>query len=409
MVWFLMVLHNCVVMLPYLSCAAVLVDIMKDVGIPASGSAFVITIITIVSGIFMFFGGGIASAMGYVKGYWFSIIFEIVGILITAMAPNFAIFMIGRILFAMGYGLSTTVNSALGGMWFKGAEFAGFNTAKFVTASIGGALAYMVVGPLVAALGSWRNAYLVYMAIEIVFFIFCLIFIRYPEGVEEGLAKQKAAIKAGQIPKPQFPLARVLKRRNFVFLAVASIFVMMSSSLFQTYLPTYLTAEKGLSAAAASNITGVSMVAGIVGSLLSGFLVGKTGRRKIYHLLGIIVFTLAGFGVILFRNAGAMLVMYALVNVGFYLRMPAMSQYYLEEITPFDPSTVSPAVAVVNGFPMLMNLVGSFIASPMTANVGYGKTLMIFQLLCIIALILGLFITECGPHAKGAESAGQSA
>ncbi len=399
-----MVLHNGVVMLPYLACAAVLVDIMKDVGIPASGSAFVITIITIVSGVFMFFGGSVANALGYVKGYWCSIVLEIFGILITAMAPNFAVFMIGRILFACGYGLSTTINSALGGMWFKGAQYASFNTAKLIAASVGGALAYMIIGPLTGALGTWRRSYLVFMAVIIVFFIFCLLFIRYPEGVEEGLKKQKAAIKAGQIPKPQFPLARVRRRRNYILLAIASLFVMMSSSLFQTYLPTFLTAEKGLSTSAASNISGVSMFAGIAGSLICGILVAKTGRRKIYHLLGCILFTLAGLGAILFRGAGGILIMYALVNVAFYVRMPAMTQYYLEEIVPFDPSIVSPAVAVVNGLPMLLNVVGSFIASPMTANVGYGKTLLIFQLLCIISIICALFVTECGPRAKRSDT-----
>ncbi len=403
-IFILMILNNGLAMFPFLGCAVVLVDIMTEVGIPASASAFVISIITIVSGLFMFFGGSLSSALGYVRGFNISILLEVVGTVITAFAPNFPIFMLGRIVFAVGYGLNTSITSALGTIWFPGAQFATFNTVKLISASIGGALAYMVMAPIMGIVGTWRNTYLVFTAILAIYCILCFVFIIYPPGVEEGLKQRKEAIKAGQIPKPEFALTRVLKRKNFIFLTIATLFPMAASSLFQTYLPTYLTVEAGMTAAEAASVSGVGMFAGMAGSLIGGALVAKTGRRKIYVLIACILSLASGVGVIFFGTAGIVLVCYALVNVAFYLKMPAMSQYYREEIVPFDPSTVAPAVAVVNGIPQLLNIIASFVASSMIMTSGYGHTLWIFQILCIISIVASLLLTECGPRAKKAEA-----
>jgi len=407
MIFALLVANNGLVMLPYLGCAVVLMDIMADCNIPASGLAYVITIITIVSGIFMFVGGSLSDALGYVKSFNVSMLLEVVGTLITALAPNFTIFMLGRILFAVGYGLYSSIVTALGTMWFPGGEFARFNTTKFIAGSVGGALAYMVMAPIIGVVGTWRNAYLVFTAILAVWCILCFAFVKYPPGVAEGLAKKKAAIKAGEMPKPEFPVMRVLKQKNYVLLMIATFFPMMASSLLQTYLPLYLTTEVGLTAEAASSISGVGLFAGIAGSLVGGTLVGKTGRRKVYVLISTVLSLASGVGLLVFKDAGALLAMNILFNVAFYLKMPATSQYYREEIVPFDPSVVAPAVAVVNGIPMLLNLVGSFVASPMTVSSGYGKTLFIFQALCVISVLASVILTECGPRANKAKAAEQ--
>jgi len=60
---------------------------------------------------------------------------------------------------------------------------------------------------------------------------------------------------------------------------------------------------------------------------------------------------------------------------------------------------------MVNGIPMLLNLVSSFIASPMTVSAGYGKTLIIFQLLGVISVVCCFLMTECGPRAQMKKSA----
>ena len=249
--------------------------------------------------------------------------------------------------------------------------------------------------------GSWRGAYWAFAGILAAYCLACFLFIQYPEGVAESLAQQKEAIKAGLIPKPEFELKRVFARRNFVLLTMANILPIICSGLFQTYMPTYLTLENGMEAARAAIITGTGVFAGMAGSVIGGLLVGKSDRRKTYLILGNILFVAAGLGAVLSKNPMFILVLFILYNVGFYLRMPAMSQYLVEEVVPYDPSIIAPAAAVTSGIPMLLGLVGSAIAAPMTVSAGYGKTLVIFQVACLSAILFSLMLTECGPRASG--------
>ena len=405
LIFFLLTSHNLFAMIPYMACAAVLTDVVADLAIPASMTAFVITTITIVSGVCMFVGSYLIDWLGYVKGFNVAVALEAAGTAISAAAPNFAVFLLGRVVFAVGFGLNASIGGALASMWFPGAQYTAYNTAYMILSCVGGAAAYIIIGPIIGLVGSWQSAYWVFAVMMAVYMVVCFAAIRYPAGVKEGLAQQKAAIKSGAMPKPEFPLKRALKRRNFILLTVATVFVTVSNSLYQTYLPTALMQENGMSATAATSITGVGIFAGMLGALVAGVLVGKTGRRKIFNTIGTIIFVAAGVLTVLSKDFSVVLLMYIALNVGYYLRMPAMSQYYLEEVVPYDPAIIAPAVAMVNGIPMLLNLVSSFIASPMTVSAGYGKTLIIFQLLGVISVVCCFLMTECGPRAQMKKSA----
>lgn len=398
----LLSIHNMLAMVPYLACAAVLPDVMADLSMPAGMSAFTLTIISIIAGICMFITGNICDTIGYITTYELAIALIAVGAAVSAIAPGAAVFMIGRGIFAVGFGINCSCVGTIASMWYKGDKFAKFNTVMMILTSVGSAAAYIVIFPLISIFGSWRGAYMFFAVIIAIYFVCNVIFMKYPTGMKEGLAAQKAAIKAGKIPKPELALGRAFKRRNFLLLAVLTLCLNTSSALYQTYLPTYLTTEAGMSTAAASMINSAGIFAGMFGSLIGGMLLVRTERRKLWQLVSAVIFIAAGFVSLWINLFGIVLVCYILFNAGYYLRQPATSQYLIEEITPYKPAIIPAAVAITTGLPMLLSLVTSLIAGAMIAGgMSYGVTMQVFNGVCVIGLICCFFMTEVGPRAAG--------
>lgn len=401
MIFVLLLLHMLMAMIPYLFCSPILMTLATDLSIPGEALAYVMSIFGIVSGVVMFIGSWFIDKLGYIKAFLFAVACEIVGYVLHALSPTFAVFMVARFIAAFGYGLNSTVVGSIASMWFKGKMFTAFNTLNTVGTSIGSAVAFVIALPLVEMLGnSWKNAYWVFAVVFVAYIILCAIFVKYPAGVGEALAQQKAAIKAGQMPKPEFPMKRVLKTRNFVLLAVGSIFSMCCHNLIMTFLPTYLTTDLNFDPTTASSITGLGTLVGLVGSILGGVLCAKTGRRKMFQVLSSVTYGVCAIVMMMTSSYVIILTMFVAMNIAFYIRMPAMSQYLVEDVQPFDPAIIAPAAALTCGAPQLANIVLSGVGSSLTLSMGIRTTLIGFAISCFVGAGAYMMMTECGPHAK---------
>ncbi len=407
LVFILAGLFGAVVMIPYLGPATILPKLMADLEIPPEAVGYVVSIYLILCGFCMYIGSFIQSKLGYTAAIVTGVVANALGVLITAVAPNFFIFMIGRGLSGFGYGVALTVLMTITSMWFKGKSFTAANSFSSIASCIGISLTYAITSPLMSALGgSWRNVMWVYFAISAVYAVLCIIFVKVPPSMAGAIKAQRDAIKAGTAPKMKTGLTRPFKYQDYWMMLIHNIAYTCINTAILTYMTVYFTKEAGLALAVATLVGSVFSLAQIAGSLAGGVLTAVTGRRKPIMIIATIVY---GISIILFvlagTNVAVIFIAAALAGAAGFSRMPALSMYLIEETETYDPTLVGPASSMLNGIPMIANLIASVVIGTMFMGpLGYGKSIIILGVILLATLIPLFIMNEVGPHSKRART-----
>lgn len=78
----------------------------------------------------------------------------------------------------------------------------------------------------------------------------------------------------------------------------------IANTAIASFLPTYLTIERGMDATVATTISSLNSLFGIAGSLLGGVLCAQMWRRKPILIGAIVLYILAGFGITFVSYSG---------------------------------------------------------------------------------------------------------
>lgn len=401
-IFFMVGLGSLLVMIPYLGPAVILPELMVDLSIPSATLGYVISIYLIVSGICMFIGSYIQEKIGYLNTYHVGNIAITLGILISAVAPNFFIFMTGRGLSGLGFGLLSAAGGPIRAIWFKDKKYAMANSFNQIMSCVGISLAYVLMSSLFTIIGSWRNIMMIYAGVSLVYTVACFLIIKYPEGVKESLKKKKEAIKSGQITKQKSNLMRPFKFKDYWLILINNLVYVAVNTALLTYMTVYFSQEAGFPPTDAALVSSLLTISQIIGAMVGGFIVAQTGRRKIWVIIFSVGYSLSAIAMLLAGgNYFMVIIMAVIIGICSFARTPGISMYYVELTDTYDPSLVGPAVAMVNGIPMLANLIisgliGSMVFSPL----GYRKSLIIVYLICLVSAIPLLWLTNIGPIAK---------
>ncbi len=401
-IFFMIGFGSLLVMIPYLGPAVILSELMVDLSIPSTALGYVISIYLIVSGICMFIGSYIQEKIGYLNTYHVGNIAITLGILISAVAPDFFIFMIGRGLSGLGFGLLSAAGGPIRAIWFKDKKYAMANSFNQIMSCVGISLAYVLMTSLFAVTGSWRNIMLIYTVASLVYTIACFLIIKYPEGIEESLKQKKDAIKSGQIAKQKSNLMRPFMFKDYWFILINNLVYVAANTALLTYMTVYFNQEAGFPTTNAALVSSLLTICQVIGALLGGFLVAQTGRRKIWVIIFSVAYSLSTIIMLLAGGNYFMVIgMAIIIGICSFARTPGISMYYVELTDTYDPSLVGPAVAMVNGIPMLANLfISGFIGAMVFSPLGYGKSLIIIYAFCLVSAIPLFWLTNIGPHAK---------
>jgi predicted MFS family arabinose efflux permease len=400
----ILTLFNFVIMIPYLGPAALLGDIMGDLGADISMGGLVISIYLIMCGLCMFVGSVVCNKIGFRETFILGCICVTLGLFVSAISLNFALYFIGRLISGIGYGLAQVSMFPVAAIWFEGPKFATMQTIIVAGASLGVALAYIVF-PL---FGAWKTATWVFAIITLVYTLASVLWFKYPAGVGEHMKQARADAKAGSAPKQKTEFGRVFKYKNFVLILIISIFSIVPSTILLSYMVTFFTEEVGMSLALASTVSSLLTVVQLAGSILGGVLINATSRRKPFIVISVALYGLSTIGLVLFGNANItwLVITCAVINgVSYYLRMPALGMYMVEETETPEPAFVAPISAITNGVPMLLTLVGSIIGGMMISSMGTGSTILITHIVALAMVIPALLLTEVGPKSKRAKAA----
>lgn len=263
--------------------------------------------------------------------------------------------------------------------------------------AMGQSVAVIVIPFLLIMFGNWRNLLSVYgLAVLLLSFIW-LVFAR--ERITPAYQKGMTSA-AGRAP-----LRGVLKRKEFLMLALPVFGGPLAYMNTFFFLPTYLT-ERGMALTTIGFIVGLMPIGGICATFIMGFISDRIGlRRPTIWPAGLILPFL--YIILLSGN----LPVWALPILTFVLGFVAWSPFPAFRTIPFElpgiePSEVAVGQALMQTATSLATIIGAPVVGYLAETLGsLGTALRILCVFPLTIVVAGFLLPETGPkaHLKGAK------
>lgn len=387
-------------MVPYVAPAVFMADIMETFGVDMSLAGLSMTIQLGATGICMFIGSFIQDRLGIRKSIILSIWAMALGNAIGFLAPNIGIFLFARFVSGFGQGLYSVSMTPCITTWFADKERTYMITFNTAANSVFLAISYSIGRPLCTLLGSWQRVIGAYAA---VIAVVALIWTFFSKDSREGIATDQQQIQmSAATEKKQSSLLRAAKEKQYwKIMLYAGTFAIANTSI-ASFLPTYLSAERGMDPTIATTISSLNSLFGIAGSLLGGVLCAQFWRRKPILLGAIVLYILAGFGLTIFTSSSMIIVLALAAGTLYFIPIAAQSNLMIEAKQPFDPTILGGASSICNGIGQLLCMVVSFLFSAVSSAYSMTVAYRVFFSLCVIGMISCILMKETGkkPEAK---------
>ena len=387
-------------MVPYVAPAVFMADIMQSFGVDMSLAGLSMTIQLGATGVCMFIGSFIQDRLGIRKSIILSIWSMVLGNLVAAFAPGIGVFLVARLISGFGQGLYTVSMTPCITTWFADKERTYMITFNTAANSVFLAISYSIGRPLCNLLGNWQAVIGLYAAIiAAVALIWTFLSKDSPEGIAAAQQRAQMAAAAG---KQQSSLVRASKEIQYWKIMFYSGTFAIANTSIASFLPTYLTMERGMDATIATTISSLNSLFGIAGSLLGGVLCAQFWRRKPILLGSLSLYILVGFGLTVFTSNSIIIVLALAAGTLYFIPIAAQSNVMIETKQPFDPTILGGASSICSGIGQLLCVVVSFLFNAVSSAYSMTVAYRVFFCLCFIGLAGCLLLKETGrkPEAK---------
>lgn len=384
-------------LLAQLAPSGLMVDIMKDTGWSVAATGQLITILTVFTGIFIFFGSPLLDKLGVVKLSFIGILVMGIGSLLSGFAGHsYAAHLIARIILGIGMGAIGNIPPIIIAVWFPLSQQSALQGLRTAIMYLGMALAFYIILPVYHAVGSWQWTFGVFGFIFIVLAVLFIIF-----GREKKAEAPPATADASSV-KQESGLKQAAKRKETWAVTIALLFVLWSFYTYNSFFPTFLQQIRGLDATVASSYAGLMPIAGIISGVVCGAIASATGLRKIVGWPLITLMFIGYMGATLLDPAANNIAVLICIFIGGF-GASGFTIYYCTVPAEWEGSNQS----LVGGALAIMLSIGTFVTflipiifqiltdafSMQTAMVGAHLPL-------IISIIILMLLKETGPNAK---------
>jgi cyanate permease len=343
------------------------------------------------SGVFLFIGPLCVGKWGVKKSYLIATALLTLGNLICVFSKLVVVFILGRVIAGIGFGITGALVAATVFMWFPAKERPMVFTVNALGCMLIQAIAYNVTVPIYESSGRWQTVFIVCAGLSALAFILWVSLGR-ELGVEDKEAKGKTNIFEG--------LRLAFSSKQLWFLAIpvtCGTFVTYSIGF---YYPTFLSQVRGFNAATASSITSVTFIAGAIGSLMGGIVTTAVGRRKPL-IVGGIAITLATVIGLFTLTQTAVLILIMACNGCFRSLSAPVASTASTEVDNMSPAMAAGANSMLFGFGSLLTFFISPLIGALQNIIGLSNALLFLCCGLIAAgLIVSFWIRETGPKAK---------
>lgn len=372
--------------------SAVLTQIMGDLDITMAQGGFGISVIFIPIIIFALVGPYIQQKIGLKKMYTLTLITGGSGILFYLFASNYAMLLVSRVLYGIGFGLSIPFIGAAIMHWYDPKQQEKMNTINALFPYFGNVVVYGLTIPIMELFaGSWRMALAIWGLLCFAVLLFWI-----------GLINDEGPISSEvveEVSSDKNVYSNIIRRKEIVILIIAFVCDFISFSIIASMLPTYYEVEAGYSPDLANNLTMIFPLAGIVGGLISYWYMAKSGRRKGLLVLGQ---ALKVIGIVMFYFGETSLIGFfgiGLVGMGNSIWIPPMYLVPME-LEGMTPTLVGASFSLITSFGFISGLIAPAVAGWMGDNFTLRLAIFLCAFPCLIGMIACMMIRETGPGAK---------
>lgn len=277
--------------------------------------------------------------------------------------------------------------------WVPKKELASIMGLTMGLMAMGQSVGVIVIPFLLIALDSWRNLFSVYGLTVLVLSIVWIIFAR--ERITPAYQKGMTSA-AGRAP-----LKGVLKRKEFLLLAIPLFGGPLAYMNTFFFLPTFLTEERGMALTTIGFITGLMPIGGICATFVMGFVSDRIGLRKpTIWPAGLIL----PFMYIALLSPGTP--SWALPVLTFAIGFVAWSPFPAFRTIPFELPGLEPSeVAVGQSLMQTSTSLATVLGAPLVGYLAevFGSMGTALRVLCLFPLTIvaaGLLLPETGPKAR---------
>lgn len=366
--------------------APIMTPMMEDMGLSLKAAGWLSTIVTTVSGLFQLVGVIILGRLGIKKCYILAASLCVVGNALCWIASSYPVLLIGRALVGVGFGIKGSMVAAVVIAWFTGKEIAAMFTANSIGCQVMMLLSYNITVPMYQAFGgSWQKIFMVCTIASVVLLVAWIVF---GKDLESEKNREKANPFAGL--KQAFASVDLWK----LSILMTALTILNYGVSF--YYPTFLSAEKGISDAAASSITSVQVVAGMIGTFLGGAAAMALKKRKSIIIPSCLLTIGAVILMLVFNSVPVLIVMMFAYGFVKNFNGPAVSTSSTE-VKGMNPVMASGANFMLYGFGSFLTMIIAPLLGSMAETIGLTMAMIVFCGACaVIAAIASFVITETG-------------
>lgn len=345
-------------------------------------------------------GGRLESRLGIRRLFTWALIFLTGGTLLNFAAVNYPLFLAGRVLFSVGFGLAIPFIGSAIMNWYGEKGRARMNTLNGMFPFIGTVVSFALMLPLTERLGgSWKASLGIWGLPLLGVLVLWTLLVREedlpappPEAEEQGVYRL------------------LLRHRDIRLLCEIFVLDFFCYSYIVVVLPTFLSESGGMSERQAGLWAALAFPAvGLAGGILGGFLMSATGKRKsilaagqLIKLAGILLLTLGIDFSVWAGIAGA-----AVFGLGNGMWMPVMYAMPME-MEGMTPSRVGAAFALISscgfaaGFvsPVLGGWLTTALAAVRSHAFGLKWSLFAFGFTNLVSFLIALALRDTAPTGK---------
>lgn len=398
LIFVLLVFGSLNYMYMWMSPAALISVIRADLHIDLGAAGVLITIIPLLSGIFVFGGSLVIDRLGLRWASALAMTLLAAGGALSYIAHDYITILGARILVGVGAGMASPTISAAVMAWFPPREQPFVNAFLSVLGYAGMTLAFVSAVPLLNLLGSWQRVLTAATLLPFATAIGWLLLGRTAPS-ETSLAPH-ASIDT-DVKAVENSVLQAARRREVWLLTIAMAGHTWAFNTVSTFLPSWFESMYNLDKAAAGNITSILPAAGIAGGLLCGLATGAAGLRKPFMWPVLAAMLIACL--VVANTAPGPLVYICVAVIGFASSgwiVPVLSTTM--ELRSATPQLVGGATALLFG---LAFIVSFFVAPLFGAAVplfGMKATLIVFSLPLLISVAALMALPETGPRKRAA-------
>ena len=364
-------------------------QIMKHFNLTSFMSATLISnAITVAKIIGNFCAAGILVKLLPKKAIGLGSFLVLIGSLLAIVAPAYWVFVLGRFVMGFGGAVYVVYFSPVVIHYFAASSRPTVNALNSVAYNIGGLLAMVLVGPVIAMMVTWQASMGFFAAISGVLFVLWLVVGQdFPLNVSSNAAKQDVAQKTysfGDALTDKFNWLFAFSYSGILtfYIVLLNIFPISGTTVINS-----------------KTLGVIVVVGGVVGTIIT-ILLSKVyfKRLPVIRICGLL---LTICGVLMFTTKNGMVAMLTAFAIGNLMFIPVTSLFMIpQELPDMTPAKLTKIMGIFWAFAYIIETIAYFCIGIVIDKSGYSAGLTIAVAMSATAFVGSFILPETGKNKK---------